>query len=78
MEVAVKSELVLFKPIEIKILVQSEEELCDLWLRMNLSRLMIDTHYDDKEMPLKFRASNNSQLWKALNGLVMDRGLDVR
>ncbi len=63
-----------FEPIEIRITVESEEELCDLWLRHNLSGKTVDK---ENGCYLKYRSQELddkqgfvAKLWKTLDNYV--------
>lgn len=64
-----------FAPIELTITIESEEELCDLWHRLNASVFNIDNkneyvHY------LKYSASRATEkFWSKINSLVKERNL---
>jgi hypothetical protein len=57
-----------FKPITIELVIESEQELCDLWLRMNQSGDKIN----DDNTSLKYQSETfcPEKLWKALNNEV--------
>ena len=61
-----------FRPIELKIKIESAQELCDLWHRVNLSAGVVDRHGDDI---LKYRASDIGGLFDTLDDLVISNGL---
>jgi len=57
-----------FKPITIELVIESEQELCDLWLRMNLSISDVDKSY--RVLPLKYCSNSNNNLWDVLDEIV--------
>tara|TARA_R110000744_G_scaffold163686_1_gene280714 strand:+ start:2290 stop:2505 length:216 start_codon:yes stop_codon:yes gene_type:complete len=56
-----------FKPIELTITIETEEELCDLWHRMNATKPEIDNDIHDT---LKHRSSSNMVMWGSIDNLV--------
>lgn len=77
---AKKSKVVpAFEPIEIKITIESAQELCDQWLRNNLSGNAVDKengcylrHTSDE---LDQRPDFEAKLWKVLDAFVLERNL---
>lgn len=64
-----------FEPIEIKITIESEEELCDLWHRTYVNpNVLLNSYLKDI---LKFNADGNSctELYKIIDKYVTDRKL---
>ena len=70
MKVEITTEIDSFKPIELKITIESEEELCDLWNRVNTSMNDIP-----KENFLKHECFDSIGLWTKLNRLVIKNNL---
>lgn len=66
MKIEVKESSV-FQPFELKLVIETEEELCDLWHRINVCSDAIKNESDS----LKHGANNNgTKLWEELNELV--------
>ena len=68
-----------FVPIKLSLTIETPEELCDLWLRMNLSGISVDK---ENGCYLKYCATqaenekiNGFQFWNILDGLVDDKQL---
>ena len=68
-----------FEPIKIEITVETAHELCDLWLRMNLSGMSVDK---ENGCYLKYNATqaenekkNGYPLWDILDNLIGERKL---
>ncbi len=71
-----------FEPIELRVLIESEQELCDLWLRHNLSGKSVDK---ENGCYLKYRSSEIddaagfvAKLWKTLDNYICQRNLKTR
>ena len=56
-----------FQPIELTITIESEEELCDLWHRLNVSKNVADTQSNND---LKHRCIDTYSLWNEIDDLV--------
>lgn len=61
-----------FQPIKLKITIESEEELCSLWHRMNVNSKNIDIHSQDT---LKYKSCTGIFLYEKLNYLVKKHNL---
>jgi len=59
-----------FNPIKIELVIESKEELCDLWHRMNLSAVTVRKNTSREALP--FEASNDIFLWNELDKLVRE------
>ncbi len=75
-----KSEVVPeFEPIEIRLVVQSAKELCDLWLRHNLSGSSVDkengSYLIHTSQELDDDPNYEAKFWKLLDNLIHDRNL---
>jgi hypothetical protein len=53
MKIEVKENAV-FQPIELKLVIETEEELCDLWHRLNIDAIHVNANSD----MIKHRATN--------------------
>ena len=62
-----------FQPIELKITIESEEELCDLWHRFNASEVVIDKNIT--KGVVKYGAKCTFVLWAVIDNIVKSRGL---
>lgn len=72
MKIEVKENAV-FQPIELKLVIETEEELCDLWHRINVCTDAINNESDG----LKHQANNNAtKLWKELDNLITKYNLN--
>ncbi len=77
-----KSEVVPeFEPIEIRLVVQSAEELCDLWLRHNLSGISVDKengcYLKHTSQSLDEKPKYIAKFWQLLDNLIHDRDLKI-
>ena len=70
MKVETIAEIDSFKPIELKITIESEEELCNLWHRMNTAEGCVPF-----VGILKHGCTNDLLLWAALEKLVIKNNL---
>lgn len=61
-------------PIELKLTIESDEELCDLWHRANISDLAVMKYSPDS---LKHKASFDKTLYDSLNELVVKHNLHL-
>ena len=61
-----------FQPIELKITIESEKDLCDLWHRFNTSIYNVNKEGRGK---LKFGAIRNQHVWRFIDNIVKSRGL---
>jgi len=67
-----------FEPITLQITIESAEELCDLWHRINASpSLFRGSHYPQKAALAHGATADEAAeaLWDELNGFVTSRGL---
>ena len=67
MKVKTKTSPAEFTPIEITLTIESEQELCDLWLRTNLADESIDRA---STYNLKYKASGSRDFWIELEHFV--------
>lgn len=74
MQVKNKEDDEKFKPITLEIVIESEEELCSLWHRLNINSEQLDPVYSSKDT-LKYPIRNDRILWEHLDGLVRKRNL---
>ena len=78
MKVEVKEKTKTFEPIEIKLTIESEEELCDLWHRVNLGANILKKYHEDYQ-DLKYKTMYDSHrgdsLFGTLDDLVLSRDL---
>lgn len=72
MKVEVKEKEKEFQPIELAITIESEEELCSLWHRMNESATYINKNILHE---LKYEAKRDVVLFNKLDELVESRNL---
>ena len=73
MEIKINQEESEFKPIEITITLQSEEDLCSLWHRFNVSKITVNK---DSEHSIKYECAENYNIWKVLDILVDKNNLN--
>lgn len=71
-----------FEPIEIRLVVQSAEELCDLWLRHNLGGKSVDDANGQKYLNytsagLDEKPNYEAKFWTLLDNIVIDRYLKI-
>ena len=72
MKIEVKENAV-FQPIELKLVIETKEELCDLWHRLNASSNVVNRNSNG----LKYEANDcNFQLWQELNKLIIKYNLN--
>ena len=72
MKIEVK-ENTLFQPIELKLVIETEQQLCDLWHRLNVASGAINRHSDR----LKYDANEkNYDLFAILDDLVIKYNLE--
>jgi len=64
-----------FEPIEIKLVIESEEELCDLWHRTNISSRKINEMEDYDTSQLKHGVIASCTFWDTLEELVEKHNL---
>ena len=62
-----------FDPIEITLVVESEDELIYLWKRFNLSVAMVD---DNNRSYKKYESKDFYTVWEKINKLVISRNLE--
>lgn len=60
-----------FKPIVLNITIESPQDLCDLWHRMNVSNIVVNRESDE----LIKDCNNNDNFWKLLDTLVRENNL---
>lgn len=66
MKIEVKND-VGFQPIELRLVIETEEELCDLWHRINVHSNVVNSNSEG----LKHEANNDgNKLWEELNNLI--------
>tara|TARA_R110002167_G_scaffold364957_1_gene588311 strand:+ start:553 stop:771 length:219 start_codon:yes stop_codon:yes gene_type:complete len=70
MKVETTAEIDSFKPIELKITIESEEELCNLWNRINTC-----SNYIPIGGFLKHECIGATRLWEELERLVIKNNL---
>ena len=74
MKVEVKQVEKKFEPIELVITIESEEELCDMWHRMNLNSRQVNNNSEG----LKHKANDDQDyLFDKLDKLVEDFNLTI-
>tara|TARA_R110000744_G_scaffold148351_2_gene261425 strand:- start:26380 stop:26604 length:225 start_codon:yes stop_codon:yes gene_type:complete len=73
MEIKINQEESEFKPIEITITLQSEEDLCSLWHRFNVSKKTVNKESEDS---IKYECAENYKIWKVLDILVDKNNLN--
>jgi hypothetical protein len=56
-----------FKPITIELVIESEQELCDLWLRLNLPRNIVDEQQVQDYLKYKSTDFNEIVFWEVLD-----------
>ena len=61
-----------FQPIELKITIESEEELCNLWHRFNLSKGYV---FEGSTKDVKYEPLHSNDDWKFIDNLFKSRGL---
>jgi hypothetical protein len=61
-----------FKPIELNIKIESFEELCSLWHRLNASANTIKLDFDHEE-GVEWFAERPTELWKVLDRAILER-----
>ena len=72
MKIEVKENAV-FQPIELKLVIETEEELCDLWHRLNIGSNFVNNN----STAIKYRANeDNFQLWKEIDKLITKYNLN--
>jgi hypothetical protein len=66
-----------FEPIEIKLVIESEEQLCDLWHRLNIGRKIFESPEYANKNELKYLTDDDSLLWlwEELEVLTVQKGL---
>lgn len=65
-----------FEPIEIKLVIESEEELCDLWHRLNISpSYIMSADGYDMELLKHGVTGGISSFWVAINKFVRENNL---
>ncbi len=81
MKVKVAKPIDKFVPIKLTVTIETPEELCDLWLRQNMSGQSVDK---DNGCYLKHNATqyecgakDSSLLWNVLDNLIGERNLRV-
>ena len=76
MKIEVKNN-VGFQPIELKLTIESERELCNLWHRMNVSE---DTVNRNTNEDIRYMCNDEGTLefWRELNQLVIKHNLEKR
>lgn len=72
MKAKIKETESVFEPIVIKLTIESEEELCDLWQRTNCTGSEIR---DSGAIKFGTNGSSSGALWRALDDLAESRGL---
>jgi len=72
MKAEVKNESERFQPIELTITIESEQELCDLWHRFNVSDMIINA----ESKSLKYPANGDATFWLVLEKLVKENKLE--
>lgn len=64
-----------FTPIDLKITIESEEELCDLFHRLNLASNVVNDH---ESTILKYNSSYKfDELFHVISGLVTENNLKI-
>ena len=58
-----------FTPIEVKIILESREELIELWKRLNLATMTVDEE-NDKYDAYKSNAPGFEELWDKLDNII--------
>lgn len=68
MKVELKKENKIFEPIEIKLVIENEKELCDLWHRMNGSKILFKD--DSLKHPALPANGNENSFFTILDDLI--------
>jgi hypothetical protein len=72
-EVFMKAKATGFDPITIELVIESKQDLADLWHRLNVGVVLIDQHSDD--VTPDWRASFvSTSLWQQLDDIARERG----
>lgn len=72
MKIEVKENAV-FQPIELKLVIETEEELCDLWHRLNIDAIHVNVYSD----MIKHRATNEDYgLFDEIDNLITKYNLN--
>ena len=82
MKVKIAKQADKFEPIKLTITIETPEELCDLWLRQNISGQIIDKHNGCylKHNATQYECNNikgSSVFWDVLDNLIGERKLRV-
>ena len=64
-----------FEPIEIKLTIESKEELAELWARLNASLNAIEAHSHEYEWIDLGRTTSLFGLWDLLDEIAIGRGI---
>jgi hypothetical protein len=66
-----------FKPLTLNILIETKDELFDLWHRLNISGANVRDAYGDKETEVPFSDDEGStyELWSLIDDAVKQRNL---
>ncbi len=81
MKVKVAKPIDKFEPIKLTVTIETPEELCDLWLRQNISGQIIDKHngcyLKHNATQYENNAKDGSLFWDVLDNLIGERKLRV-
>ena len=67
-----------FEPIELKITIETQDELCELWHRMNISIRRVMKNSNDDLMRFNDSEEYCGELWDMLDSEAIRRGLHTK